>query len=240
MIITNTQATRLLISHEEPTKVVGVDVLDPTSHSTSHIFCDKEVVLSCGAFGSPQVLMLSGIGPKKELEEAGIACKVDLADVGKNLEDHPCVSLAFQTAKEDIGAINSAHTEKMPQALPALLNWLFHGKGPLATSAYDAVLFYRSNLQPTSVGPDNQIDIICSPGNDHMVLHNLNLEPDKNMYKLVYGNQDDPQGAIFVQNLLHAHSRGHVALQRDDPLVHPKIDLNLLGNRHDIDSMIKI
>ena len=223
-------------------KVVGVQVVDQTGgqSKTARIFCAKEVILSCGTFGSPQVLMLSGIGPKKDLEQVGIPCKVNLVDVGKNLEDHPSLPLAFYPAKKDIGASNAARVEQMPRAVPVLLNWLFRGKGPLATSSYDAVLFYRSDAQPASSGPDHQIGIICAPGDDHGALHNLNIDPDKNMFKHVYGKTDDPQGVLLVPNLLHAHSRGYVALRSKDPLAPIKVDFNLMSDKRDVASMINL
>ena len=55
----------------------------------------KEVILSAGAVGSPQILMLSGIGPKSELEAVGVACRLDAAEVGKHLKDHLQVGLLF-------------------------------------------------------------------------------------------------------------------------------------------------
>lgn len=65
--------------------------------------CSREVIVTAGALQSPQVLMLSGIGPKEDLETHGIECKVDLPGVGQGLADHlgvyvpysvPCVSSA--------------------------------------------------------------------------------------------------------------------------------------------------
>jgi choline dehydrogenase len=53
------------------------------------------VILSAGAVGSPQILLLSGVGPKAELESVGIPCQVDLPDVGKHLKDHLQVGLSF-------------------------------------------------------------------------------------------------------------------------------------------------
>ena len=62
---------------------------------TSVVFAAKEVILSAGAIGSPQLLLLSGVGPKAELAAVGVECRVDSPHVGKHLKDHLHVGLGF-------------------------------------------------------------------------------------------------------------------------------------------------
>ena len=80
-----------------------------------NVFAKKEVILSGGTIGSPHVLMLSGIGPKEELEAAGVECKLDLQDVGKNMEDHLALGLRYNAKdNKDIGSVNGKKAEGFP------------------------------------------------------------------------------------------------------------------------------
>jgi len=90
-IITGAQATRLIL---EGLIAVGVEyrAKDGSTHAAR---ASKEVILSAGAIGSPHLLMLSGIGPRAELEAAGVPCVLDQPHVGKHLQDHVQVPLFF-------------------------------------------------------------------------------------------------------------------------------------------------
>src|SRR5207237_5534487 len=67
----------------------------PVGGEVAAIYAAKEVILSAGAIGSPQLLLLSGIGPRQELEAAGVACRVDAPHVGKHLQDHAMCPLIY-------------------------------------------------------------------------------------------------------------------------------------------------
>ena len=87
-IITGAQATRVLLEGAgERAIATGVEYRTAVGDVAS-VHAAKEVILSAGAIGSPHLLLLSGIGPRQELEAAGIACLVDAPDVGKHLQDH--------------------------------------------------------------------------------------------------------------------------------------------------------
>ncbi|NUN66821.1 choline dehydrogenase (plasmid) [Pseudanabaena biceps] len=101
-VITEALVNRLLF---EGNSAVGVDFMhEGTVHS---IRVDREVILSAGAFNSPKLLMLSGIGNAKYLHSLGIPVVVDLPGVGQNLQDHPIVPVAHQTAQDIYPAITS-------------------------------------------------------------------------------------------------------------------------------------
>ena len=71
------------------TIATGVEYRTASGEVTA-VHAGKEVIVSAGAIGSPQLLLLSGIGPRQELEAVGIACLVDAPDVGKHLQDQRC------------------------------------------------------------------------------------------------------------------------------------------------------
>lgn len=83
-VLTNTHTKKIIIKNN---KAVGVEVMTG-KNATQEIFANKEIILSAGAFASPQLLMLSGIGDKAELKNAGIDCIQHLPGAGKNLQDH--------------------------------------------------------------------------------------------------------------------------------------------------------
>ena len=94
-ILTRVQVTRVLLESTQAGPVaVGVEYRDAQGQLAS-VVADKEVILSAGAVGSPQLLLLSGIGPKAELEAVGVKCLVDSPHVGKHLKDHFQVALNF-------------------------------------------------------------------------------------------------------------------------------------------------
>ena len=96
-VITGAQVTRILLTqgHRRPRRR-GRRV--PNREDGDHrsvLSARKEVILSAGAVGSPQILLLSGIGPKSELEAVGVACRLDSPHVGKHLKDHLYLGLVF-------------------------------------------------------------------------------------------------------------------------------------------------
>ena len=137
-------------------------------------FATKEVVLSGGAIGSPHLLLLSGIGPRRELEAAGIACQVDSPHVGKHLKDHVQVALFFPApgvgvSMNEVGisfgpdALRAPagrcpriprDDAKMPAELQALkqeaerriTEWATTGRGLVSSSLYDACAWFSTGL----------------------------------------------------------------------------------------------
>ena len=83
-VITEANVNKILIDNQ---KAVGAEYIDAEGES-HNISASKEVLLCSGAFGSPQILLRSGIGSREEIEKHGIEHKVDLPGVGKNLQDH--------------------------------------------------------------------------------------------------------------------------------------------------------
>jgi choline dehydrogenase len=134
-VMTSTQVERLIISPSR--SVEGVVVIDQTGWKT-RLTSRLEVILSAGAFQTPQILMLSGIGNKKELEPLGITTVVDNPRVGKNLQDHISWCHSFEVT------IATATQLKDPEKLNAqVVEYFTAQKGLLTTSALDVLAFER-------------------------------------------------------------------------------------------------
>ena len=97
-------ATRILM---EGSRAVGLEVQLEDQLQIAR--AGSEVVVCCGAIGSPQLLMLSGIGPKEHLQELGIECKKDSPGVGNNLQDHVLFPLSFAIKKNIRLPMNPQH-----------------------------------------------------------------------------------------------------------------------------------
>ncbi|MGH3609991.1 MAG: GMC family oxidoreductase, partial [Pseudonocardiaceae bacterium] len=139
-VITDALCTRILFDGR---RAAGVEV--ERANALSELRAEREVILSAGAYNSPQILMLSGIGIADELHAYGIAPRVDLP-VGENLQDHPLVCLWFLTDTETL--ITAPTAENV-----ALLHDA--GRGPLTSNVAEVGGFFRTRGGLT--GPDVQI-----------------------------------------------------------------------------------
>lgn len=117
----------------EADRAVGVDYV---SNGQQRSAIAPEIVLCAGAIGSPQLLLLSGIGPARQLEDLGIAVRVDLPGVGENLQDHPIVGIAHR-CRHPISLRNA-------ESFGAMLQYLLTGAGPLSSNVAEAGAFVRS------------------------------------------------------------------------------------------------
>jgi choline dehydrogenase-like flavoprotein len=100
-VLVNTHVTRVLPINKNSTDFRRVEFAQSPQSDRRIIVAKKEVILSGGVIGTPQILLNSGIGSRQELEELGIETLVDNPSVGKNLTDHPLVQIAFETTLPD-------------------------------------------------------------------------------------------------------------------------------------------
>ena len=168
------------------------------------------MVLCGGAINSPQLLMLSGIGPASHLGEVGIDVRVDLAGVGANLQDHPVVPLLWDThGTTDLGELNNVAN---------FARWKARGTGPLASNIGEAGAFFAS--RDGLAAPDLQIHVAPSGFYDNG-LH----EPNRRM-------------VTAAPTLVSVASRGHVRLRSADPGWHPEIEAAYFEDQVDLDAML--
>lgn len=170
----------------------------------------KEVILSAGSIGSPQLLMLSGIGPGDQLHEAGIPVKLDSPGVGANLQDHPFIVNIWDVP----GGGSLADAEK-PKALA---EWVLRRSGPLTSSVAEAFAFVRS--RPGLPAADLQFHFAPAYFNEHGAAE--------------YDGHAVTIGAVLIT----PKSRGHVRLSVVDPAGKPQILTNSLSDPDDVASLV--
>lgn len=137
------QVTRLLMDRlSNPTPaVIGVEFQTKRGGELFEVHARKEVILSGGAVNTPQILLLSGIGPEEELNKHGIPIVKANESVGKNLKDHLVPTAINCKAKP---GTTLDYLGNPLRALPALARWMVLGSGPLTHNAGEAAAFIRS------------------------------------------------------------------------------------------------
>ncbi|QZH76229.1 MAG: GMC family oxidoreductase N-terminal domain-containing protein [Erythrobacter sp.] len=206
---TQARVARIVV---EEGRAVGVLLTDGRM-----IHARREVVLSAGTVQSPQILMLSGIGPAAHLREHGIDVVHDLPGVGANYHDHVASPLHMETSDPTSYGISW-------KALPRDIFWFFGylatRKGPLAGNVFESVAFLRTD--PSLARPD--VQFVFQPAK--------RLTNPKVPFPLGHGYAISPVA-------LYPRSRGTVRLASADAEAAPLIDPNLLGEAEDIQPLIR-
>ncbi|MDB9787214.1 choline dehydrogenase [Bacteriovoracaceae bacterium] len=208
-IVTRALATQVLFDGK---KAIGVEYVKSSiggfSRKTVKAFAG-EVILCGGAFNSPQLLQLSGIGPSELLKKHGISEVMDLPGVGKNLQDH--LEVYVQHACTQPVSMNPAL--KWWRKPDVGLQWLLFRKGPASTNHFEAGGFTRSN---------DQVDY------PNLMFHFLPLA--------VRYDGSVPEGGHGFQvhvGPMYSDVRGELNIVSKDPTVHPSIKFNYLSTEDD-------
>ncbi len=211
-VYTNAHATRILMERK---RAVGVEFQQ--GGQLKQLKASREVLLCAGALQSPQLLMLSGIGPHAHLLEHGIATQHDLPGVGQNLHDHPDVVLVVDAPHlKDLFGLSLSG---MVQAIRGIFEWRQQRSGMLTTNFAEAGGFIKSS--PDQPLADLQLHFVIG--------------------KLVNHGRTTTFGHGYSCHvcLLRPRSRGSVRLANKDPMTAPLIDPNFLGDRDDLDRLIR-
>jgi len=191
-------------------RAVGVEVTRGGNVET--VWAKKEVILSAGAFQSPQLLMLSGVGPKDELERHGIQVVADLPGVGENLQDHPDFVVSYKTNSLDALGVSVRGAIK---TLGDIRQYRNSRTGALTTNFAEGGAFLKT--RPDLDRPDVQMHFVVGPVSDHG-------------RKVRLGH-----GLSCHVCLLRPKSRGSVKLRSADPLDAPLIDPAFLEHADDLE-----
>ncbi len=209
-IATDAHATRLLFDGR---RAVGVEFRQGGMLCTAKT--RGEVIVSGGAYNSPQLLQLSGLGPAALLREHGIKVIADLSDVGENLQDHINGPLMYRINQTITGndLFNRWSHRLLAGARYALLR-----KGLMSAGVTYAGGFFKAD--PNAASPDMQIQLMLFSAD-------------------VVGENPHPwSGCTIVPALMRPESRGHVRIVSPDPFVKPVIQPNYLSAQKDRDVLL--
>jgi choline dehydrogenase-like flavoprotein len=208
---TGALVTRVLL---ERGRAVGVELVEGDGRPTP-IRCDREVVVTSGAFGSPKLLMQSGIGPADHLRSVGVPVAHDLPGVGSNLQDH----LDLFVICECTGDHTYDNYAKLHRTVWAGLQYVLFRTGPVASSLFETGGFWYAD--PEARSPDIQFHLGLGSGIEAGVAKLKN------------------PGVTLNSALLRPRSRGTLRLGSADPAAAPLIDPNYWDDPYDRTMAIK-
>ena len=211
-VITGAHTTRILT---EGRRAVGVEAR--IDGQLQQLKATREVIVCAGALQSPQLLMLSGIGPGAMLQQHGIAVAHDLPGVGQHLHDHYDSILCYDAPR--LTELFGLAPAFVPRAIRGIFEWRRSRSGMLTTNFAEAGGFIRS--RPEETRPDLQL---------HFVIAKLADHGRKTQFGFGYSCH------VCV---LRPKSRGSVGLASADPFAAPRIDPNFLGERDDVERLVR-
>nr|XP_031838195.1 glucose dehydrogenase [FAD, quinone]-like [Nomia melanderi]XP_031838196.1 glucose dehydrogenase [FAD, quinone]-like [Nomia melanderi] len=207
-----------------------------TVHTVS---ANHEIILSAGAIGSPQLLMLSGIGPRKHLRELKIPVVHDSPGVGRNFQDHVSIGGLFYLVdppKNYTSDLPFSNFQK-PFSTEMVDDFVYRDNGPLYTNMYENMMFVNTKYANESANwPDIQFMLTTTPANSFKgpaLSDGLNLR-DEFYDELTKNVQNETSYSVMVV-LLRPKSRGYIRLRSKDQRAHPIIDPNYFTDEHDLD-----
>lgn len=206
-LTTRAQATRVVFDGK---RAVGVEYR--RGGAIERATARGEVILAGGAYNSPHLLMLSGVGPAAHLQAHGLPVIADSPGVGRNLSEHPIVYAEYASS------VSTFLDElRVDRATLSVLNWALFGGGPFATQVTSCAMLLRTS--PEIARPDIQLMV-------------MPIRLDAKIWWPGIGKRlEDLFSVMIIQ--LHPESRGWLELHSGDPLDKPKIALNLLSHERD-------
>ena len=201
--------TQVLSVELEGDRAVGVRTTSSSGRVRS-IRAEREVILSAGAIGSPQLLLLSGIGSADDLRGVGMEVRHDLPGVGRNLQDHPFVTLIWEVSDQ-----NTLYGADKPKPLA---EWILRRTGPLTSSVAEVVAFVRT--RPGLPAADIEFHMGAAYYEDHGA------------------ETYDGHCAVIAPVLVSPNARGRVWLRSADPTAKPRMITNSLSEPDDLRSLV--
>ncbi|CAK1546907.1 unnamed protein product [Leptosia nina] len=227
-IVKNTFATKVIFKDKI---AKGVTVIADGKEKT--FFTSKEIIISAGSVNTPQLLMLSGIGPGKHLKDLNINVISDLP-VGENLQDHVRIPIPV-----------ALHTGEKPKNeiywLKAAAQYLFDQTGPHATNYDQPNINAFLSVPDGKTLPDVQIDHNYFVPNTTYVYSMCNniMSFKKEICEQFRDMNSKSELIIFFVSLCRPHSRGKIMLRSTNPTDHPKIFAKYFSDNRDMDIFVK-
>ncbi|KAF7985314.1 hypothetical protein HWV62_6495 [Athelia sp. TMB] len=219
--------TSKILFSDDGKRATGVEFAQKKGGKSFVVHAGKEVLLCAGSLNTPQLLMISGVGPEDELAKHKIPVVADLPGVGQNLSDHLACGMIYYTKTKTL-----EHLKHEVKVGPAFLQWAVAGSGPLTSNVAEAALFFRhEDLKATG---EPSLDIVPPPGVPDIEIigasvnylnHALDKLPQKDAITL---------GPIHIQPT----SRGTVTLKDASIWSPPVIDPNYCATENDRRAML--
>ena len=267
VVLSHSRVQRILLE-DSPDGLRATGVEYRTAEGTvGTVTATREVVLSAGAIGSPQLLLLSGVGPKAELAQVGVECVLDLPDVGKHLKDHLHTPMVFEAPgigltmtevaislgpdglREPVGPLPADPTDDaaLPPELAGLkaeaerrlAEWVTTGRSLVSSSLYDAGLWYSTGLGDEHTH-DAQIGFLVCGYTADLWRALFRVDPDEYFDDASKRLAPDAQVVVMLPNPVQPHSEGEVRLASADPAAPPVISLNYFDDPHDVTVMVAV
>lgn len=264
-IITDAHAARIVLDGEPGAlRATGVEYLDGDGERQV-VTARSEVILSAGAIGSPQLLMLSGIGPRDQLQAHGIEVRVEAPEVGQHLQDHlqlpflfPAPGLGVSMATVGVGMgpdalrapagplpADPADDAGLPPELAGLraeaerqlTEWFTTGRGTVSSSLYEAGAWFSTGLGDEHTH-DAQIGLFACGYNPDIWQQLLRVNPRDFLADPDAALSPTAENMIALANPVQPHSEGEVRLASADPTAAPEVLANYYGDPHDMAVMI--
>ncbi|KAM3960387.1 LOW QUALITY PROTEIN: neither inactivation nor afterpotential protein G [Aphomia sociella] len=188
----------------------------------NNIFVNKEVIVSAGAIKTPQLLILSGVGPREMIKRLRVKLVADNPRVGKNLHDHMNMPIYVSIKKPISVTLSKVFT------FDTLWNYFWKNQGLLAFPPLAGVEYHnKSALMLFSMGTASE-----------RLLRDLSNYKPK-VFRDIFPFHNDKEGFIFLATCIQPRSRGTVTVTDSNTTVPPRVDPNYLHHHHDIRCMIK-
>jgi choline dehydrogenase len=208
---TGVHVSRILFDGKRAHGVSFVEQNQTSQRQPIKAQADREIILSAGAIGSPQLLMLSGVGPADQLRKFDLSVVCNLSGVGENLQDHPVVPVAYECTQP----VSLASAE----SLANLFRYLLFKQGPLTSNVGEGGGFIKTSLAGAT--PDVQFHF----GPAYFINHGL--------------TPIEGHGFTSGPTLVRPRSVGRIQLRSANPLDAPRIFANYYSNSHDLDVMVE-
>jgi choline dehydrogenase-like flavoprotein len=202
------------------------------------VLAKKEVILSGGAINTPQLLMLSGIGPREHLENVGVLVIQDLPGVGQNLQEHVAMCGLTFIVNDTVSIVE----ERLLNDVSHFSNYINHGTGQLTIAGgVEALGYVRTPVADTPNDyPDMELIFAAgtlSTDNGRVIRTGIGITDE--IYNSVYKQTNGKDGWTIWPMILQPKSRGSVRLKTKNPLSWPLMYGNYFENEHDLDTLVE-
>ncbi|XP_047507300.1 glucose dehydrogenase [FAD, quinone]-like [Pieris napi] len=228
-ILTDARVTKILIEPHSK-RAFAVDYIKNNVKTT--VRCRREIILSAGPIASPQLLMLSGVGPEEHLQTLGIPVLSNVP-VGRTLYDH----IGFPGVVFKLNSSNASLIEPKVATIPNLMQWLQFGDGLLTTpGGVEGVGYIKTSVSdnPELVPDIELINMGGSITSDGGAAIRKSWKISDRTYHNSFGTLTDCDTWQAIPVLLHPKSRGRLELRDISPFSYPKIFGNFLSDARDI------